>query len=638
MHVIGTAGHVDHGKSTLVQALTGIDPDRLSEEKAREMTIDLGFAWLTLEGEEVGVIDVPGHRDFIENMLAGVGGIDLALFVIAADEGVMPQTREHLAILNLLEIPRGVIALTKTDLIDDPEWLEMMTLEVGEALRLGGGPALAAAPIVPVSARTGAGLVELRAALAAALRQTPPGADLGRPRLPIDRVFTLSGFGTVVTGTLLDGRLRVGDEVEVQPGGLLARIRGLQTHKTKRETALPGSRVAINLSGVDRDALRRGLVVAGRGVVRPTLLLDCAYRQLPDAGAPLAHNDEVKLFLGAAEVTARARIIGGEQIAPGETGWLQLALTEPVTAARGDRFILRRPSPGATLGGGRVLDPRPSRRHRRLRPDVVERFRALAQGTPEELLLAALARAGALPATTLLERAGVAGGDGAKELERLVAAGQILAIGKSVVLPGHWQALQARALDELAQYHTATPLRSGMEREELRSRLQLAPPLFAALRENLLAAGSAVESGTLLRLPDYQVRFSAAQEAATAQLNALLEAQGVNSPSVKECKALLGEPLYFALVDLGQLRPINDEVVYSRPVYTGLIARLEDHLRAHGSITAAEARDVLGTSRKYAIALLEHLDELRLTRRVGDTRELARPPVARDSYPAPPIP
>jgi selenocysteine-specific elongation factor len=625
MHVIGTAGHVDHGKSTLVQALTGIDPDRLAEEKEREMTIDLGFAWLTLDGAEVGVIDVPGHRDFIENMLAGVGGIDLALFVIAADEGVMPQTREHLAILNLLEIPRSVIALTKTDLIDDPEWLELVTLEVGETLRLSGGPALAAAPIVPVSARSGAGVAELRAALATALHQLPPPPDLGRPRLPIDRVFTLPGFGTIVTGTLLDGPLRVGDEVEVQPGGLPARIRGLQTHKTKRETALPGSRVAVNLTGVDRDDLRRGQVVAGRGAVRPSLLLDSAYRHLPDADAPLAHNAEVKLFIGAAEVTARARVIGGEQIAPGEAGWLQLALTQPVAAARGDRFILRRPTPGATLGGGHVLDPQPRRRHRRLRPDVAERFRALAQGTPEELLLAVLARSGPLPTATLLERAGVSPDEGAPEVARLVAAGQLLAIGKGVVTPAHWQALQVRALDELAQYHIAAPLRPGMEREELRSRLQLTPPLFAALRESLLASGAVAESGPLLRLPDHRVRFSAAQEAAVARLNTLLTTQGVNSPSVKECKALVGEALYFALVDLGQLRPINDEVVYALPLYTDLIARLEAHLRARGSITAAEARDVLGTSRKYAIALLEHLDELRLTRRVGDTRELVRP-------------
>ena len=627
MHVIGTAGHVDHGKSTLVLALTGIDPDRLAEEKAREMTIDLGFAWLTLDGQEVGVIDVPGHRDFIENMLAGVGGIDLALFVIAADEGIMPQTREHLAILDLLQVPRGVIALTKTDLVDDPEWLELVTLEIADTMQ---GMALAGAPIVPVSARSGQGLDKLREVLSASLHEIPAPPDLGRPRLPIDRVFTLSGFGTVVTGTLLDGRLRVGDEVEVQPGGLAGRVRGLQTHKTKRDTALPGNRVAVNLSGIDREALGRGQVVAARGVVRPTLRLDAHYRHLPDADAPLAHNAEVKLFLGAAEVTARARVIGGEHIPPGAEGWLQLALVEPVAAVRGDRFILRRPSPGATLGGGRVLDPRPGRRHRRFRPDVVARFQALDRGAPDELLLAALARAGALPAATLLERAGLSADEGPPALDSLVAGGQIRVIGKTLVWPAHWQELRERAASELTRYHTEAPLRPGMEREELRARLQLSPPLFAALRDELLAMGAVVEAGPLLRLPDHAVRFSSEQEAAVARLRALCAAQGVNSPSVKECKALVGDALYFALVDLGQLRPLNDEVVYATPVYTDLIARLEGHLRQHGAITAADARDLLGTSRKYAIALLEHLDELRLTRRVGDRRELVRPlpPVA----------
>lgn len=627
MHVIGTAGHVDHGKSTLVQALTGIDPDRLAEEKARQMTIDLGFAWLTLDGEEVGVVDVPGHRDFIENMLAGVGGIDVALFVIAADEGVMPQTREHLAILDLLQVPRGVIALTKIDLIDDPEWLELVTLEVSEAVGRGAS-ALAAAPIVPVSARNGAGLDALRAALAEALRAAPPSPDLGRPRLPIDRVFTLPGFGTIVTGTLLDGRFHVGDEVEVQPGALVGRIRGLQTHRAKRETALPGSRVAINLSGIDRDALRRGQVVVARGALQPTTLLDCAYRHLPDADAPLTHNAAVKLFLGAAEVAARARLIGREELPPGAEGWLQLATTEPVVALRGDRFILRRPSPGTTLGGGQVLNPRPGRRHRRFRPDVLARFQALAQNAPDELLLAALARAGALPAADLMERAGVAPGDGQPALDALIAAGRVMAIGKQLLLPSFWQELQERAVAALGRYHTESPLRPGLEREELRNRLGLPPPLFNALRDALTASGVVVEEGTALRLPDHSVRFSAEQQAAVARLLANLTAQGVNSPSVKECRAMVGDALYLALVDLGRLRPINEEVVYPAAVYEDLIARLRGHLEAQGSITAAEARDLLATSRKYAIALLEHLDELRLTRRVGDARVMARPPAA----------
>lgn len=621
MHVIGTAGHVDHGKSTLVLALTGIDPDRLAEEKAREMTIDLGFAWLTLDGEEVGVVDVPGHRDFIENMLAGVGGIDLALFVIAADEGVMPQTREHLAILDLLEVKRGVVALTKTDLVDDPDWLELVTLEVGEALR---GTALADAPILPVSARSGAGLAALKETLAAALREIGPAADLGRPRLPIDRVFTLPGFGVIVTGTLLDGSLRVGDEVAVQPGGRTGRIRGLQTHKTKRDVALPGSRVAINLTGVDRDDLQRGQVVAPPGLLRPTTLLDAHYRHLREADAPLTHNAEVKLFVGAAEVTAHARVIGGDAIPPGATGWVQLALTAPVAAARGDRFILRRLSPGATVGGGRVLDPYPGRRHRRFRPDVLERFRTLAQGTPEELLLGALARSGPLPATDLFRRAGLPAADGPEPLQRLLADGQALMAGNHVVAAAAWRELRERALAELARHHRDAPLRPGLDREALRGRLGLTPAVFGALREALVAEGQVAEAGVLLKLPGHVVRFSPEQEAAVARLEAAFERAGVNSPSVKEARALVGEPVYFALVELGRIRPIAEDVVYSAAVYERLIGQLRAHLERTGAITAAEARDLLGTSRKYAIALLEHLDELRITRRNGDTRELLR--------------
>jgi selenocysteine-specific elongation factor len=350
MFVVGTAGHVDHGKSTLVEALTGIDPDRLREEKEREMTIDLGFAWVTLpNAETVGVIDVPGHRDFIENMLAGVGGIDAALFVIAADEGVMPQTQEHLAILDLLEIEAGVVALTKVDLVQDPEWLDLVTLDISEALE---GTVLGNAPIIPVSARTGEGISRLAQALADCLAGRPPRPDKGLPRLPIDRVFTLSGFGTVVTGTLTDGTLALGQTVEIQPSGLTTRIRGLQTHKQKIERASPGSRVAVNLTGLAKDDLARGQVVTAPGWLKPTVLVDVDYRHLAGVEQPLRHNMEVKFFSGAAEILARTRILGQESIAPGEHGWLQVRLEEPVALVKGDHFILRRPSPGQTLGGG----------------------------------------------------------------------------------------------------------------------------------------------------------------------------------------------------------------------------------------------------------------------------------------------
>ncbi|MEJ2733589.1 MAG: selenocysteine-specific translation elongation factor [Anaerolineae bacterium] len=347
MRVIGTAGHVDHGKSTLVHALTGIDPDRLKEEKEREMTIDLGFAWLTLpSGERVGIVDVPGHKDFIKNMLAGVGGIDAALFVVAADEGVMPQTREHLAILDLLQVRGGIVALTKTDMAEDEDWLELVEADLLEVLE---GTVLDGAPVVRCSARTGEGLEELLAELDRYLATSAPRRDRNRPRLPVDRVFTIPGFGTVVTGTLSEGTLASGQEVELQPSGLKARIRGLQTHKQKIEQAVPGSRVAINLTGVSKELVQRGDVVTTPGWLVPTTLVDCQLRYLPDAPVPLKHNATVDFFSGAAETQAQVRLLGTRVLAPGDDGWVQLRLKEPVArqslpwspappfSARGDR-------------------------------------------------------------------------------------------------------------------------------------------------------------------------------------------------------------------------------------------------------------------------------------------------------------
>ena len=621
MYVIGTAGHVDHGKSTLVEALTGIDPDRLREEKEREMTIDLGFAWLKLgeNNEEVGVVDVPGHRDFIENMLAGVGGIDLALFVVAADEGVMPQTREHLAILDLLDVRGGIVALTKTDLIDDPDWLELVTLDLHETFA---DTILADAPIVPVSAKTGAGLTKLRELIWQHLSAVEPRADLGRPRLPVDRVFSLSGFGTVVTGTLLDGRFRIGDPVEIQPAELKGRIRGLQTHKTKLDVALPGSRVAINISGIDRDEMRRGYVIAAPGVISHTILLDASYRHLADASGPLKHNMEVKLFVGAAEVVARTRVLGAQQINPGETGWLQLALTEPLATARRDRFILRRPSPGETLGGGLVLDPHPGRRHRRFRPDVVARLETLSQGTPAELLLQTLRRIEPVAQSKLLQQSGMDEETAVAALVELEAQNEIVTLEKQLLTRTGWQNLLDKLSKNLQQYHRENPLRLGMPREELRSRLQLSPTVFNPLVQAAIENELATEEGTLLRQPDHQITFSAKQETAVSALQRRLSAAGVTSPSVKECKTAVGEDVYFALIDLGQLKQLNSEVVYATPDYEKITGQIIQFLQKNGEIDAAQTRDLLNTSRKYAIALLEHLDDIKITKRVDDKRVL----------------
>ncbi len=622
MYVIGTAGHVDHGKSTLVEALTGIDPDRLAEEKAREMTIDLGFAWLELGDEEaqaeVGVVDVPGHRDFIENMLAGVGGIDVALFVVAADEGVMPQTQEHLAILDLLEVRGGVVALTKTDLVaDDPDWLELVMLDVSEALQ---GTVLEEAPILPVSAKTGEGIAELKQVLWQKLAASPPRPDNGRPRLSIDRIFTLSGFGTVVTGTLIDGRFHVGDSVELQPTALKGRIRGLQTHKTKLNVARPGSRVAINLTGIDKDDLARGHVVSEPGVIGQTILFDAAYRHLPAATQPLKHNTTMKLFVGAAELLARVRVLGSERIEPGQTGWLQLATSEPVAVARGDRFILRRPSPGETIGGGRVLDPHPGRRHRRFRAETVERLKTLSQGTPAELLLQTVQRLEPTSAQNVLQTVGLDTETTVSALAELEESGQVVRLDQQIISQAGWQTLVSQLTQLVSDFHQRYPLRLGIPREELRSRLKLKAAVFNPLMAQAAAENLLTEAGALVHDPGHEVRFSAAQQEKVDTLLRAFEEAGINSPSVKECKTAVGEDVYFALVDLGTLRPISADVVYGQNTYERLITQLMGELAAKGSLNAAGVRDLLDTSRKYAIALLEHLDERRLTRRVEDDR------------------
>lgn len=620
MYVIGTAGHVDHGKSTLITALTGIDPDRLAEEKAREMTIDLGFAWLKLgDGEEVGVIDVPGHRDFIENMLAGVGGIDLALLVIAADEGVMPQTQEHLAILDLLDVSGGVIALTKVDLVDDQDWLELVELDVSETVT---GTALENSPVIPVSATTGVGLTELKEALWQKLSETPPRQDKGRPRLPVDRVFSLSGFGTVATGTLADGRFRVGDNIMVQPSGHKGRIRGLQTHNQSRDIALPGSRVAINLTGIARDEIERGDVIVAPNTIAGTILLDVSYRHLASAGTPLKHNVEVKLFVGSAEVIARTRVLGTTQIEPGHDGWLQLALGAPVAVERGDRFILRRPSPGATLGGGRILDPFPGRRHRRFRPGLVDRLKTLARGTPAELLMQALRNSEPTTVVELVGRSGLGSEIAAEAIKQLEEEGQLMRLNQHLLSRSGWSRRLERLSPILSKYHQEFPLRLGISREELRTRLRLPPAIFTPLLRQATEDGLLVQAEALVRAPDHSITFTGHQQALVDSLLLRFTESGISSPSVKEAKQAVGEDVYFALVDLGELCPVSHDVVYAEQEYNTFVDRIRDHLLSNGRINAAQARDLLGTSRKYAIALLEHLDEINVTRRAGDDREL----------------
>ena len=607
--VVGTAGHIDHGKSTLITALTGIDPDRLAEEKRRGMTIDLGFAHLRLpSGREVGIVDVPGHARFIGNMLAGVHGLDAVVLVVAADEGVRPQTREHLDIIDLLEVRRGVVALTKLDLVDG-EWLEMVTGEVRTALER---TSLVDARIVPVSAVTGAGLEYLGAALDEVLADEDARADLGRPRLPIDRVFTMSGFGTVVTGTLVDGSLSAGEELELVPNGRRVRVRGLQQHNRPAETVSPGNRVAANLTGVERHEIRRGEVLALPGSLPSTRRVDARVRVLRDAPRPLRHGAELTLHTGTAEVGCRAIVLEGDSIGAGFEGWVQVYLDAPIAARAGDRFILRLPSPSATLAGGQFADvsPRKHPRHdaavrasleRRVAGDVLlEELRKYPRGVAVQALLKA----------TLSTTGGVDALDARRIADWLWAR-------------EHWAALASRARAELSAYHSAYPLRAGMPREEARSRLGIAPAAFGPALAGLVEDGVVVEHGAEIALPDHHVAVEAADGAGSR----LLEELGRTPfapPSIAEAmeKSGAGLEVVRALERRGDVVRVSEDVVFTRDAYEGAVALVRDMLAGGASITVAQLRDRMGASRRPALALLEHLDSRRVTRRVGDARIL----------------
>ena len=633
IRTIGTAGHVDHGKSALVRALTGIDPDRLKEEKEREMTIDLGFAWLTLpSGAVVSMVDVPGHESFIKNMLAGIGGIDAALFVVAADEGVMPQTLEHLDILDLLQLKHGLVAITKADLAEDDEWLQLVTDDIAKLLR---ATTLAEAQIVPVSAETGQGLPTLVEKLDELLKRVPPKRDTGKPRLPIDRVFVMAGFGTVVTGTLIDGSLEVGEEVEILPSGLKTRIRGLQTHKQKLDATKPGGRVAVNLVGLSSDQLRRGDILTAPGWLKSSRLIDTRLRLLDRAPRPLKHNVEVEFYSGAAEIMARTRLLGDEAIDPGGEGWVQFRLAFPTAVARGDRFIIRQPSPSLTIGGGVVVDANPRRRHRRFGPSVMQRLEALSLGTPEEVLLHSLDGVRPRRAGELVKDSGLTENQAREALETLVRQSKVLVLGGAEVGAGEaleedlfvisgpgWGELESRVIGFLSEYHIRYPLRRGIPREELKSRLSLPTRIFNAVVDYAVNQGSLPEDGGALRLPDHEIRFSPGQQ---RNIDELLDRFGRSpyaTPSVAECEASIGPELLGVLLEEGRLVRVSESVLFLSDTYDEMVARIVDHIEAEGSTTVAQVRDMFRASRKYALALMEYLDEQHITKRVGDERVL----------------
>ena len=640
MSCIGTAGHIDHGKSTLVKALTGIDPDRLAEEKERGMTIDLGFAWLKLPGgREVGIVDVPGHEGFIKNMLAGVGGIDAALLVVAADEGIMPQTREHLAILDLLGVQRGVVALTKADLVDE-EWIELVREEVAEQLK---PTTLANAEIIPVSAYTGEGLPALVAQFERIFDEAEERQNIARPRLPIDRVFTMTGFGTVVTGTQLDGVFKTGQEVEVQPQGLKTRIRNLQMHRRQVEMTTPGNRVAMNLANVSRNELERGNVVALSGQLQRTMLIDVRLQLLADAARPLGNNTQIDFYSGSQEVPAKVRLLDVEELKPGQSALAQVRLSAPAVLARRDRFIVRISSPSSTIGGGEVIDVHP-RYHRRFQQPILAALETLERGSLDEIVLSVLdrrretARGGAKSVrglvgyelTEIAKQSNLAQDVTLQTLETLLTEGRVRKVGIYWFAQVIWEALKEESIRLVMEQHRQHPLRSGLSKEEWRTRLSLPPKMASEIFLVLQEEGQLAEvasfggsSGGFIRIPGFVPEFTTVQQQHVERLLRMFRESPLMPPGRSESEAIVGGEVLASLIEQGQLVKLgsaNDTVLFLRESYEEAIRKLVGFLQEHQKMTAAEARDVLGTTRKYILPLLEHMDERHITRRVGDER------------------
>ena len=609
MHVIGTAGHVDHGKSSLVHRLTGIDPDRFEEEKRRGLTIDLGFAWLELpSGREIGLVDVPGHERFIKNMLAGAGGINVCLFVVAANEGWMPQSAEHLAILDVLGVSHGVVALTKSDTVT-PEELSLVRAETEERLS---ASSLAGAPVVACSAVSGEGLDELLAALDRVLADTPPASDVGRARLWVDRVFTIAGAGTVVTGTLAGGSFEEGQEVEISPEGRRARIRTIQSHKKRVSSIPPGHRVALNLAGLERQGAERGDAIVHAGRWRSASLID-AWIQVADAALAGKHytlheKGAHLLYVGSAETPVRIRLLDADELRAGQSGFAQLHLRDPLPLARGDRFVLRDAGRVFTFGGGEVLDPLASHARKRDegRLELLERLRGADSG---KALLALVEAAGTLPLREAELRSGHVG-----------AVDGVRTLGDVLVSQARFAELHRELTERLAAYHRAHPLERGMAREALRSEVGLEPGVFDALLTQL---PEFVAEGSLVRAREHEVSLDPSQAAARSKLLEEIDAGGFNPPLAKELRA---EPtLVKALVDGGELVRIGDFFL-TRARAVEARAKVRSRIEAEGPITVAQIRDLLGTSRKYAVPLCEWLDATGATRRQGDVRTLGPKP------------
>lgn len=644
--ILGTAGHVDHGKTTLVKALTGIDTDRLKEEKERGITIELGFANLKLpSGRSVGVVDVPGHEKFVKNMVAGASGMDLVALVIAADEGVMPQTTEHLEICQLLGVKRGLVVLTKTDMVDE-EWLELVRDDVSRFLQ---GTFLEEAPITAVSSTTGKGIDNLLEVIDSLVADIQVRSVSGPYRLSVDRVFTSKGFGTVVTGTTVSGQLKVGDSATVYPSGKEVRIRGIQVHGQESQRVEPGLRTALNLQGVGRDEIKRGDVVSIPGALHPSYLLDLEFSYLDSVEKPIRHRTPIRFHTGTVEIMGRI-LLQGDEVKPGEKVPVQVQLEEPVTVLPGDFYVLRSYSPVRTIGGGRVLHPLP-RKRKRTRADLWDEMSVLVKGEPQELLHYHIKQSGlrGLSREELGIRTGLYGKPLSRELENLLNTKQVIKSDSDgrFIHSAVYEELKKRILILLEEYHKANPLLQGLSREELRSRIFPSAPqgpngstsdsasqrLFQRAVSELENSSEVAVEKELVRLAGHEIALGDREHEIKDKLEAMFRKTALQPPSMEEVtkKIMSAEDvsekgvrdLLGLMIREGRLVRLREGIFVHPEALSSIEKKVVSFLQKNKEMGVNDFRELSGgVSRKYMIPLLEYLDNKKITLRVGDVRRL----------------
>lgn len=633
--ILGTAGHIDHGKTSLIKAVTGTDTDRLKEEKERGITIELGFASLDLpNGQHVGIVDVPGHEKFVKNMVAGATGIDIVVMVIAADEGVMPQTREHMEICTLLGIKHGFVALTKIDMVDE-EWLELATEDVREFTA---GTFLENTPIVPVSAVKEQGLQEFNRILESICSQVPERSLSSLFRLPVDRVFTMKGFGTVITGSLISGRVHVGDTIMIYPSMIISKVRGIQVHNQGVSMAEAGQRTAINFQGLEKAAINRGEMLALPGTLKPSFMVDLQLQYLASNKKPIKNRTRVRFHTGTSEILGNLILLDREELSPGEQAPVQLRLDEPVCLVKDDRFVIRSYSPVRTIGGGQVLNPIPPK-HKRFKPEVVQGLQRIAERSPEELIAYYIDQTGFAGAafSDLVLMTNITEKSLEQQLQALLSRKAVLLVDRDSRIFMHTSSFRQLRQDltaHLERYHKTYPLKTGMPKEELKTKLppNLSPKLFNLLMNQMLKEGEISVVEDTVHLASHTVALGADQEDIRDKILKTYRESGLQPPYFKELgKQLTADParardVLNLLVKEGRLVKVKEDLFFDADAVSRLKQRLVEFLTIHGEISTPQFKEMTAASRKYVIPLIEFFDAQNFTIRIGDIRKLRKSP------------